>query len=181
MCTICALTIEFAVEHPLSLAVAVATRQAIETGLLPDVDSSDEPDMARSRHQAVVLLTTLQQRLEQVLTRSQLLALPNFFVLMIESRTWGYFHPTLGGFDINANPATPRLEPDGDGVRDCIVLISQAAAAEITQGRLPFEDAWQTGLLVVDAAEGRTALIQSALDAAYPPSAFSDFVCTEVA
>ena len=61
MCTICALTIEFAVEHPQALAVAVATRQAIDAGLLPECS---DLDMARSRHRATVLLTTIQQRLE---------------------------------------------------------------------------------------------------------------------
>jgi hypothetical protein len=175
------LTIEFAVEHPLTLAVAVATRQAIDTGLLPEGNAADEMDMARSRHQAVVLLTAMQQRLEQVLTRSQLLALPNFFVLMIESRTWGYFHPTLGGFDIKANPTTPRFEPDEDGVRDCIVVVSQAAASEISQGRLPFYAAADAGVVVVDAPEISARLIEAALAVTYPVGEFSDFVCTEVA
>jgi hypothetical protein len=181
MCTICSLTIEFAVEHPLTLAIAVATRQAIDTGLLPEGDTTDEMDMARSRHQAVVLLTAMQQRLEQVLTRSQLLALPNFFVLMIESRTWGYFHPTLGGFDVNANPTTPRLEPDENGVRDCVVVVSQAAAAQISRGALPFPDAADAGVVFVDAPDAQAVLVETAFAMAYAVEEFSDFVCTEVA
>ena len=68
MCTICALTIEFAVEHPQSLAVAVAAREAIDGGLLPEGPAN--LNMAESRHQAIALLTTIQQRLEQVLPRS---------------------------------------------------------------------------------------------------------------
>lgn len=181
MCTICSLTIEFAVEHPLSLAVAVATRQAIETGLLPEGDAPEEMDMARSRHQAIVLLTTMQQRLEQVLPMSLLMALPDFYVLMIESRTWGYFHPTLGGFDIRANPSTPRLEPDEQGIRDSVVVLSQAAAGEIASGRLPFEQALSDGVSIVDAPAASAALIRSALLTAYPVGPFSAFVCTEVA
>ena len=54
-------------------------------------------DMAQSRHHATVLMTTIQQRLEQVLPISRLMALPDFFVLMIESRTWASFHPDSGG------------------------------------------------------------------------------------
>ena len=70
---------------------------AIDTGLLPDADVTVEIDMARSRHDAVVQLTTMQQRWNRVLSTPRLLAIPNFYVLMIESRTWGYFSPTRGG------------------------------------------------------------------------------------
>ena len=180
MCTICSLTIEFAVEHPLALAVAVATRQAIDTGLLPELPA-EETDMARSRHQAIGLLTTVQQRLEQVLPASRLLALPNFFVLMIESPTWGYFHPTLSGFDVKASPGTPRLEPDENGDRDCIMVISQAAADELAAGRLPFTEAEMAGLIFLDAPEAETDIISTAFSAAYPAEQFSHFACTEIA
>ncbi len=180
MCTICSLTIEFAVEHPLSLAVAVATRQAIDTGLLPESNTSQD-DMARSRHDAVVLLTTMQQRLEQVLSTSRLMALPNFYVLMIESRTWGYFQPTLGGFDVKANPSAPRLEPDESGIRDNVVVMSQAGAAEIITGRLPFGSAMTEGLAIVDAPGSAESVIRSAFIASYPVGTFSTLVCTEVA
>ncbi|MDK1494162.1 hypothetical protein QN219_29765, partial [Sinorhizobium sp. 7-81] len=132
MCTICSLTIEFAVEHPLSLAVAVATRQAMDIGLLPETDAPEQVDMARSRHQAIVLLTKIQQRLEQVLPTSRLLALPDFFVLMIESRTWGYFRATLNGFDVRADQSAPRLDFDENGTRESAALISQAVAADLT-------------------------------------------------
>lgn len=181
MCTICSLTIEFAVEHPQSLAVAVATREAIDTGLLPEPDPSIEIDMARSRHDAVVQLTTMQQRLEQVLSASRLMALPNFYVLMIESRTWGYFSPTRGGFDVKANPSPPRIEPDEDGIRDSVVLMSQAAAAEISSGRLPFERAMADGLAIVDAPGLYEEIVRSAFVSSYPMGAFSTLVCTEVA
>ncbi|MCW1751149.1 hypothetical protein [Rhizobium acaciae] len=181
MCTICSLTIEFAVEHPQSLAVAVATRQAIDRGLLPEPDTTMEIDMARSRHDAVVRLTAMQQRLEQVLSTSRLMALPNFYVLMIESRTWGYFSPTLGGFDVKANPSPPRIEPDEGGIRDSVVVMSQAAAAEISQGRLPFQHAMAEGLAIVDAPGISDEVMRSAFTTSYPVGLFSDFVCTEVA
>ncbi len=74
-------------------------------------------DMARSRHRAIALLGALQQRLELVLSPSTLLELPNFFVLMIESRTWGYFTPTLRGFGTSASPSPPRLDADENGNR----------------------------------------------------------------
>ena len=180
MCTICALTIEFAVEHPQSLSVAVATRGAIDAGLLPERPAANE-DMTTSRHQAVVLLTTIQQRLERVLSPSRLLAMPDFYVLMIESRTWGYFRPTLGGFDTRANPSSPRVDPDENGNRDCTLVISQAAAQAITKGELPFDEALDAGMAFVDASNKLSGVIREALATAYPAGRFSDYVCTEVA
>jgi len=178
MCTICSLTIEFDVDHPETLSVAVATRQAIDAGLLT---CDAELDMARSRHQAILLLGALQQRLEAVLSPSALLALPDFFVLMIESRTWGYFTPTLRGFATSATPSSPRVEPDENGDRDCIVLLSQAAAATIAEGGLPFTEATDLGVAVVDAPSAPAARIRAAFAGAYPVGCFSKFVCTEVA
>ena len=107
--------------------------------------------------------------------------LPSFYVLMIESRTWGYFHPTSGGFDPRATPSPPRVVADENNLRDAIVVLSQAAAEEITPGRLPFEQALETGVAVIDAPDGEAALIHAALAMAYPVDQFSDFVCTEVA
>jgi len=179
MCTICALTIEFAVEHPQSLAVAVATREAIDSGLLPERPATD--DMTQSRHQAVVLLTTLQQRLEQVLPPSRLLAISDFYVLMIESRTWGYFHPTLGGFDTRANPSPPRVDADENGERDRMLVISQAAAQAIATGDLPFRQAVDAGMAFVDAPDHLGNGISEALATAYPAGRFSEYFCTEVA
>lgn len=179
MCTICALTIEFAVEHPQSLVVAVATRQAIETGLLTDCDTA-EMDMVQSRHHATVLMTKIQQRLRDVLPISRLTALPNFFVLMIESRTWAYFHPTLAGFDTLADPAPPTLEPSNDRERDSVIVISQAAAESLVNGQLPFSTALQKGLAIVDAPVSENKSIESALTVAYPVGQFSRFVCTEI-
>lgn len=180
MCTICALTIEFAVEHPQTLAIAVATREAIDTGLLPG-GGVENLDLTQSRHQAVGLLTTMQQRLEQVLPPTRLSALPDFYVLMIESRTWGYFHPTLGGFDTRATPLPPRVDPEANGDRDCMLVLSQAAAQEIAKGELPFVQALAAGMAVIDAPDHLGGIIRRALATAYPASQFSTFVCTEVA
>lgn len=180
MCTICSLTIEFSVEHPLALAVAMATRQAIEGGSLPGAAAQDM-DMQQSRHHAITLLTGLQQRLEQVLSPSRLMALPTFYVLMIESRTWGYFQPTRSGFDQQANPLPPRLEPDENGTRDAAIVTSQAAAMELVAGKLSFEHALADGLIVVDARDPAAVTISAALEACYPATQFSHFVCAEMA
>lgn len=181
MCTICSLTIEFAVEHPQSLAVAVATRKAIEAGILAHANTGTEIDMARSRHDAVVLLTRMQQRLERVLPISRLMPLPDFYLLMVESRTWGYFHPTFSGFDVNASPSTPRLEADENGVRDSVIVMSQVAGAGIVEGRLPFDHALIEKVAIIDAQKPSDSVLRTAFITAYPAASFSEFVCSEIA
>ncbi|MDR6953628.1 hypothetical protein J2X65_002991 [Ancylobacter sp. 3268] len=173
------MAIEFDVEHPEALAVAVATRQAIDAGLLPE-GAGGRLDMARSRRQAIALMGVLQQRLELVLPPFTLQGLPSFFVLMIESRTWGYFTPTLRGFDTSARPSRPRLKGDDDGGRDCLLLMSQAAGAAIAKGQISFAQATGHGMVLVDAPAIPATLVEAAFDKAYPAGGFSTFVCTEV-
>ena len=111
MCAICDLNIHFDVEPASALPVALATRRAIEGGRLPAPEFSADPVGDRNpRRLAVRALAGVQQRLEQVHAPEALVALPDFFVLIIESRSWGFFHPTPGGFDPNWTPDAPRIE-----------------------------------------------------------------------
>ena len=102
MCTICDLKIEFTIDHPMTLSVAVATRKAIDAGVLLNHDSQDDPlGGMRLRLEAIAALKAVQQRVEQTLTSDQLLALPDFFVLMIEcpypvSTGYGGARPNIG-------------------------------------------------------------------------------------
>jgi hypothetical protein len=41
MCAICEFKIEFSIGHPLALSVAVATRKAIEAGLVDEIETDD--------------------------------------------------------------------------------------------------------------------------------------------
>ena len=120
MCSICDLRIEFSVDHPLSLGIAVETRRAIDAGFLPEPRSSDED--SRLRLTAIETLKTAQQRLEQTLRPETLLGLPDFFVLMIESRTWGFFRPTPTGFDPSCRPAPPNVSLDDAAARDAVLV-----------------------------------------------------------
>ena len=178
MCAICDLDIEFSVEHPMAFDVAVATRQAIDAGALPaPASDGDAIDALAGRMKAIDVLTGLQRRLEQVLSREALLALPDFFVLVIENRTWGFYRPTPTGFDPNCRASAPRIFVEEAAGRDVVVLVSQVAADLILAGRLPFEDAVAQGLIVVDADEARRAALLRAWRTAYPKVGFSRFAC----
>jgi hypothetical protein len=175
MCTICDLRIEFSVDHPSSFSVAVETRRAIDAGVLPQFEGSMED--GRSRQKAINTLKAAQQRLEWTLQSEDLLALPDFFVLLIESRTWAFFRSTLTGFDPNCRPAPPNVLADEAAVRDAVVVASELAMSEIVAGRLPFANALRERIVTLDADARRRDRLLDAWSAAYPEIGFSRFVC----
>jgi hypothetical protein len=178
MCSICDLRIEFDFDHPLSLAVAVATRQAIDAGMLPEPDIQDSALAGmRLRLNAIETLRSVQQRLEQTQRQEELLALPDFFVLMIESRTWGFFHPTPNGFDPNCRPGPPNVSADRIAERDAVLVSSELAMRRIVAGRLPFERALEANIIALDADRSRHGKLTAAWARAYPRIGFSRFVC----
>jgi len=179
MCAICELDIAFAVDHPMTLPVAVATRAAIEEGRLDPAPRDPEGTLGaqRARTRAVEALRAVQERLERTIAPERLAALPEFFVLMIETATWGFFRATPSGFDPNCRPDAPRLKDDDAAERDAVVVMSEAAARSLAEGRTPFDRAVVDGLIAVDADDARRAILVEAWRAAWPELGFSRFVC----
>lgn len=175
MCSICELRIEFNIDHPMGLSVAVATRRAIDDGLLPEPEENGNDATRRAR--AITVLKGTQQRLEQVLTGEELLGLPDFFVLLIESRTWAFFRPTASGFDPNCIPDPPNLSAEDDVDRDAVIVVTETVLEKIVAGGLSFDAALMRGLVVVDADEERQAMLTLTFNIAYPKVGFSRFVC----
>jgi len=179
MCAICDLRIEFGVDHPMSLSVAVATRRAIDAGLLPPAAGQAGPSGgAQFRLDAIAVLKAVQRRLEDSLSPMELAALPDFFVLLIESRTWAFFHPTAAGFDPNCRPEPPRIAADDARDRDAVIVASAAAMRQLLSGTLPFERALAEELVVVDADDSRQLTLNRAGSAGFPGKGFSRFICT---
>jgi hypothetical protein len=178
MCSICDLRIEFSIDHPLSLSIAVETRNAIDTGLLPEPDARDGA-LAGTRLSlnAIETLKAAQKRLEQTQRREELLTLPDFFVLMVESRTWGFFHPTPNGFDPNCSPVPPNLSADDPADRDAVLISSELALRQVVSGFLPFETALEENLVALDADRARRSKLLATWSKAYPKVGFSRFVC----
>jgi hypothetical protein len=177
MCAICELHIAFGVDHPSSLSVAVATRQAIDAGVIePAVDPA-----ARlwDRAAAVELMHAMRARLEAVLDPRAMLALPAFFVLLVESRTWAFFSPTAAGFDPDCRREPPQAFASPDPQRDAVLLGSETAMHEVMAGRLPFARALASGIIELDAAPPMASAVAAAWDRAYPSTGFSRFVCRQ--
>ena len=179
MCAICDLDIALGVAHPLTLPVAVATRAAIEKGLLtaPPIDPPGALGSLRARTRAIEALRSVQARLERTLAQDRIAALPDFFVLIVETGTWGHFRPTPAGFDQSCRPGAPRLAADDARDRDAVVVMSEFAARHIAEGALGFEAAQAEGLIAIDADDARLARLLAAFRDAWPVSGFSRFVC----
>jgi len=177
MCAICELALTFSIEHPMALAVAVATRDAIEAGRLPAASDKKAEGPLHARRQAIETLQGVQRRLEAALAPERLVALPDFFVLLIENGTWGFFRATAAGFDTNIRPEAPEIDADDPRDRDPVVVTSETAARELVAGRLSFDSAAAGGLVVFDVDEDRRADLTEAWRAAWPSAGVSRFVC----
>jgi hypothetical protein len=178
VCSICDLRIEFSIDHPLSLSIAVETRRAIDSGLLPEPDvENDDVNGMKLRQNAIDSLKAAQRRLEWTQSQEDLLALPDFFMLMVESRTWGFFHATPSGFDPNCRPAPPNVSADDVKERDAVLVGSELSLREIVTGRLPFQTALEMGVIAIDADDKRFNPIRTAWIRAFPKVGLSRFVC----
>ena len=159
----------------MSLSVAVATRRAVDAGLLSD--HVVRGGGFQLRKNAIAALRSVQDRVEQALPKSEFLALPGFFILEIESRTWGFFRATASGFDPNCRPDPPRVTAEDAADRDPAIVVSERALRQVLMGKLPFGKAEEQGLIIIDADTSRRATLRKAWDFAYPSSGFSGFIC----
>jgi hypothetical protein len=164
MCAICNFKIDFGVGHPLALSVAVAARKAIESGLIEPFEAAEGAlAAARMRMSAVDALNLLQARIEAAHSETALLALPDFYVLLIENDTWGFFHATTEGFDPDIVPEMPDVATTDEAKRSNILIASEAALRGWLDGRFDAETALRDSLFVVDAPEGPAVALKEML------------------
>lgn len=163
MCAICELKIEFNIDHPRGLTVAVATREAIEAGVLREKIFDGALANANMRLAAIDALKSLQQRLESAMPVSELIALPDFYVLLIEVGTWGYFHATENGFDPDCTPEPPDVTAESQEDRDVVLISTETALQAILDQTLSLEQAFERKLLMLDATDADANSLSRAL------------------
>lgn len=167
MCAICNFKIDFGVGHPLALSVAVATRKAIESGLVEPIESAEGAlSAARMRMSAIDALNLLQARIETAHSEDALLALPDFYVLLIENDTWGFFHATTNGFDPDIVPEMPDLATTEEAKHSKIVIASEAGLRAWFDGRFDVEEALRESIFMIDASDDSTVLLTRMLEIA---------------
>lgn len=169
MCAICSFKIDFGVGHPLALTVAVATRKAIDSGLVEPIDTTGGAlSAARMRMSAVEALNLLQARIEGAHSEDALLALPDFYVLLIENDTWGFFHATTNGFDPDVVPEMPDVTATDEAKRSNVVIMSEAALRAWLDQRFDIELALRESLFMIDTPASPTESLTQMLAIAEP-------------
>ncbi|WP_321798330.1 hypothetical protein [Caballeronia sp. J97] len=152
MCAICNFKIDFGVGHPATLTVAVATRRAIEAGLIEPADAEQGPlAAARARMSSIDALNLLQARIEATHTPEQLLALPDFYVFLVENDTWGFFRATTEGFDPDIVPEMPDVTATDAARRSNIIVMAEAGLRAWLAGKFDAHAALGQSLFHVDA------------------------------
>ncbi|WP_027210354.1 hypothetical protein [Burkholderia sp. WSM2232] len=164
MCAICDFKIEFGVGHPQALAVAVATRRAIEAGLLRQLEIEEGAlAQARMRMTAVDTLKDLQSRVQQALTAEELQSLPDFYILLIENETWGFFHATEDGFDPDIMPEPPDVLSEDVEARSLVIVTSQVAMQAWLDTEIDTAQLQSESLLFMDGPLARRSALLSML------------------
>lgn len=166
MCAICDFKVDFQIDHPQALTVAVATRAAIDAGMLPGSVFDGALAQAKLRMAAIDTLKVLQFRLEQATPIGELMALPDFYVLLIEGGTWGFFHATEAGFDPDGDPQLPNVTADDPAARDIVLVATSAVLQSIFDGKHSLQAALAAKLLLLDATPAHAAQLHAMFAAA---------------
>jgi hypothetical protein len=130
----------------------VATRAAIEAGTVEEIDVSDGAfSSARHRLSANETLSLWQARIEDALTPATLLELSNFYVLLIETDTLGFFHSTENGFDPDVVPEMPDFTTDDISKRSNMIVTSEAVLRAWLNDQVEMEAALDQSMVIIDA------------------------------
>lgn len=166
MCAICGFRMEFGVSDPQALTVAVATRDAVAAGALPELIFDGALGNMKMRAAAIVTPRALQSRMETTLAPAKLAALPDFYVLLVESGTWGFFHATPDGFD--PVPDTPDVLSEDQAERDIVPIAAETTVRSILDGEFEFERTLREQFIVLDAG-ATSARVQARLSGRLSP------------
>lgn len=163
MCSICNFKIEFGIGHPLALCVATATRSAIDSGLLVEDKAEGVLATARQRLAAIETLKEFQDKLETTVAIEEWLELPDFYVLLIEGETWGFFHATPQGFDPDIVPDMPDTTSEDVEKRSIVLVMADVTLKALLAGGLGLQQALEDKLVLIDAPPQHTEKLRAAL------------------
>lgn len=140
----------FAVAHPSSIPVAVATRAAQERGLLPPVPRDDRRALTR----LAVLNAYLPVTAADTLASRRFHA---FSILQLQSQTWTRYAPAVG----EALIETHRAGPD---TGDAIVVLADTTLRALLAGGLELDYSIAAGLVAITGPEATRALLAELVD-----------------
>jgi hypothetical protein len=133
------------VVHPTSIPVAVAIHAAVRDGRLALLADAPAPlALLRANGAMRTLATALQSATPD---------LPPVALVLVEAHLWGRAVPGAG-------PTSWQAHTDGPASGDVIVVTGEPALAALLDGRLRWDAAVASGLVVLDGpAEGRARVV----------------------
>ena len=147
----------FSAMHPKSITVALALRDAIDTGVMEQGSVEPIVEGKAGYWRAVGRLSVLQRRLAIAAVQSpQAISIS---VLFVESRLWARLTPSSSGFDMQAHT-------DGAQSGDVVLVTGEAILARTLEGRLSVQAALENGVMAIDGASDAIDEIRRLLVAA---------------
>jgi hypothetical protein len=117
---------------------------------------------------AIDALKALQRRLEESVSVSELRALPDLYVLLIEVGTWGFFRATESGFDPDCTPEPPEVTAEDPADRDAVFIATESLIQAMLEGRISVELAFDNGLIVLDGGAACGGVLRALMDKGFP-------------
>jgi hypothetical protein len=143
----------FSSQHPRSIHVALALRDAADAGVL-DLNQL-KPKLAD-----MLALSRAARRLEHLRSSLQRLLyatpVPSFSLLLVESGMWSDFMAESGAMRL-------KVHADGPMPDRAVVITGDAVLAAIASGRLSSHEALRSGLVVVDGPPALASSLSAAL------------------
>lgn len=140
----------FAVAHPTSMRVALATRKAQEQGLLPPVPRGDRRALTR-----LSVVNAYLPRLAADTLAAE--SFPAFSVLLLQSQTWTRYAP---------EPASPLIEGHRAGPEpgDAVVVLADTTLRALLGGELELDAASAADLVAISGPALTERILQALLD-----------------
>ncbi|MFY9658968.1 MAG: hypothetical protein WAK01_20685 [Methylocystis sp.] len=140
-------------QHPKSLAVAFALRDAVDSGALDRTALAPIERVPKGYWRAAAHVQELQRRLAGAKTRD---AAPSLALLFIESQLWSRLKPTATTFDLELHAA--GAEP-----QDVVIVTNETVLASLLDGSLSAQAALDRGLVALDGEPSAVAVLREIL------------------
>jgi len=150
--------------YPGSFSVAVALRQAADSGVIDVVNSEPSGDRAALYSEAVGRLHEFSNTLAASRSAGDLPA--SFSLGYVESHLWARYSQSDGKIRVD-------VHTDGPAEGEAVILTGEPVLTEVLAGRLSADRALADGMILIDAGEKEMAAIRQALVTTSMASKFS--------
>ena len=147
-------------QHPKSLTVAFALRDAVDSGTLDKAALAPIERGPKGYWRAAAHVQELQRRLAGAKTLG---AAPSLALLFVESQLWSRLRPTATGFNLELHAA--GAEP-----QDVVIVTNETVVASLLAGSLSVQAALDRDLVALDGEPPAVTALREILLEAFSPS-----------